>query len=161
MQPVTVRAGQRAFDEQREGQAEQDRGERHVGHDERPFGAAARRARRHPPGNEALGDCRALLVAPVDEQQDAQEEELQQGQRGGDAQVEQLRRLAVDLDLERRELGAAEQQDDAEGSEREQEHDRCRRGDGRRQQRQGHPLECLPATRAEHARGVLLARVEL
>ena len=58
-------------------------------------------------------------------------EQLHDRQRGSGRQVEEQRRLAVDLDVERRVARAAEQQDDTEGREREEEGDRGGRHDRR------------------------------
>jgi hypothetical protein len=104
----------------------------------RPRTATRRAARRagERPAELAQADGQPLLEARVDEQQRGQGRHLEQRQRGRHRQVEQLRGLAVDLDLERGEARAAEQQDHAERGEREQEDDRCRRGDGRPKQRQ-------------------------
>ena len=87
-------------------------------------GPGGRPAGRRPERDRLAG----LDVAPP-QHQAGHGDELQEGERGGAAQVEGLRRQALDLDLERRVAGPAEDADDAERGEREQEHD------GRRGQR--------------------------
>ena len=83
----------------------------------------------------------------VDEQHGEHCDELQDRERGSGVEVQQASRLRVDLDFERVEARAAQQQDDAEAREGEQEDDRCRREYRRAQQRprdltEGSPRRC-------------------
>ncbi len=70
-------------------------------------------------------------------------------------QVEEPRRLVVDLRLERCDRRAAENDDHAERREREEKGERRGRGEGRRELRQRHLAQPLPRPRAEHRGGRL------
>ena len=120
----------------------------------RPARGVARR-------DQPLRDRPPLLHPRQHEQQRDHRDHLHERERGRDRQVEQLHRLAVDLDLERRVRRVGEQQHHAERGEREQEHDRRGRRDRRAEQRQRDLAERARPRRAEHARRVGAARVEL
>ena len=117
----------------------------------RTSAAARRRKALRPP----------LLRPRPPPQQHSEEGELEEGERAGRGQVERLGREPVDLHLERRVPGAAEQQHDAERREREQERDRRGGGDGRPEQRERDLPQGPPSRGAEHAGGVLQPRVEV
>ncbi len=129
----------------------------------------ASRARSPPRGRCAVpagstsfsADSRRRTVQACTARIDDDGGQLQQGQHGGGRQVEDLRGLPVDLHLQGRVRGPAEDLDDAEGGEGEQEHHHGRRGDRRGERGQRHPAPGGQAAGAEHPRGLLLARVEL
>ena len=125
--------------------------------DDQPL-APPRPARRVRPRRPAAARPPRRSWARAEREDDREDgDDLHERERGRGRQVEQLDRLAVDLDFERRVRGIGEQQRDAERREREQEHDRRGRDDRRREQRQGHVPEgprratrraCAPLPRA-------------
>ena len=88
-------------------------------------------------------------------------DELEHGQRRSGLQVQQDRGLAVDLHLQRRLPGRAQQQHDAERGEREQEHDRGGGQDRRPEERPGRLAERSPGRGAQHPCRLLRAWVEM
>ena len=97
----------------------------------------------------------------MSDEQQHDRDELHDGQRGGERQVQQLRGLAVDLGLERRETGPPRIRITPNDVKREQEHDRGSRRDRGPERGQRHLAERTPPAGAEHPRRFLLARVEV
>ena len=120
-----------------------------------------RPSRRGAGGGKVLLHGQALLGAGAGQQQDEDAGHLQDGQRGRRGQVEQDGRLTVDLDLEGRVAGPAQQQHDAERGDREEEDDGGRRDDGRAQQRPRDLPEGTPGRSAQDTRRLLRAHVEV
>ena len=106
-------------------------------------------------------DAPTTLDPTGDDEQPDDRHQLHDGQRGGEREVQELRGLPVDLGLQGGVARAAEDQDHAEGGEREQEHDRARRRERGPERGQGDLAERPPPAGAEHACGFLLARVEM
>ena len=100
-----------------------------------------RRARVGAPRRAAARPRAAPAARAITSSDREHGDDLQTRERGRGRQVEELDRLAVDLDLERRVRGVGEQQHDAERREREQEHDRRGREQRRAEQRQRHLAE--------------------
>ncbi len=130
--------------------------------------ATASRSRAGPwsPGglggrSQPLREGESLLRARVGDQQRHHAAQLHDRERGRRPQVQELRRLAVDLDLERGRTRTAEQQHDPERGHVEEEDDGHRRQHRRAEQRPGHLAEGAERGRAKDAGCLLESRVEM
>ena len=142
-------------------QSEQHGHEGQVGDDDAAFRARPGRTQHESLRDRTRPDRTALLEARVDEEQRGQSGQLKERQRGRHLQVEELRGLPVDLDLEGRVLRPAKDEDHTERREGEQKDDRRRGRNGGPQKRQRHANKCLPSGGAEDACAVLESRIEL
>ena len=112
-------------------------------------------------GSRLSPDLPITLVAGIHPQNQRHPNQLKHGQGGRQPEVAEHDRLAIDLDLEGRVGEATQDEDHAEGREREQKHDRGGGHQGRTQQGERDGTERLPAGGPKRSGCFLQAGIEM